>query len=143
MLQGKKSCRSAGRRCSLLRMRRTRAHHAVLPAYPPDPTMHLQAENIRGGRPLVNIDLRACRRILVVKLDHLGDWILCTPFLDNLRRNAPRAFIEWCGNALVVQPPSARPPCHRCCEASQHCILEITERGKRDVFEFVGNALRG
>lgn len=37
--------------------------------------------------------LRGCRKILVVKLDFIGDWILTTPFLDNLRRNAPRAEI--------------------------------------------------
>jgi len=37
--------------------------------------------------------LRSCRKILVVKLDFIGDWILTTPFLDNLRSNAPRAEI--------------------------------------------------
>lgn len=37
--------------------------------------------------------LRGCRKILVVKLDFIGDWVLTTPFLDNLRRNAPKAEI--------------------------------------------------
>ena len=37
--------------------------------------------------------LRSCRKILVVKLDFIGDWVLTTPFLDNLRQNAPRAEI--------------------------------------------------
>jgi heptosyltransferase-3 len=37
--------------------------------------------------------LRRCRRILVVKLDFIGDWVLTTPFLDSLRRNAPLAEI--------------------------------------------------
>jgi heptosyltransferase-2 len=38
--------------------------------------------------------LSKLRRILVVKLDHLGDWILATPFLRNLRVNAPSAIID-------------------------------------------------
>ncbi len=33
------------------------------------------------------------RNILVVKLDYIGDWVLCTPFLEQLRRRAPRAAI--------------------------------------------------
>jgi len=43
----------------------------------------------RDGR----IELRHCRNILVVMLDFIGDWVLKTPFLANLRRNAPRAQI--------------------------------------------------
>jgi heptosyltransferase-2 len=41
-----------------------------------------------------SIGLAQCKRILVIKLDHIGDWILCTPFLQNLRLNAPRAEID-------------------------------------------------
>jgi heptosyltransferase-2 len=37
--------------------------------------------------------LSTCRDILVVKLDFIGDHVLTTPFLANLRRNAPRARI--------------------------------------------------
>lgn len=40
-----------------------------------------------------NIRLHRCRTILVVKLDFIGDWVLTTPFLENLRRNAPQAEI--------------------------------------------------
>jgi len=39
------------------------------------------------------VDLRHLREILVVKLDFIGDWVLTTPFLENLRRNAPQARI--------------------------------------------------
>jgi heptosyltransferase-2 len=39
------------------------------------------------------IDLGACRKILVAKLDRLGDWILCTPFLERLKHHAPDAAI--------------------------------------------------
>ncbi len=39
------------------------------------------------------VDLRACRKILVVKLDFIGDFVLTTPFLGGLRRAAPDAEI--------------------------------------------------
>ena len=39
------------------------------------------------------VDLGACRNILVVKLDFIGDWVLTTPFLAGLRRAAPDARI--------------------------------------------------
>jgi ADP-heptose:LPS heptosyltransferase len=39
------------------------------------------------------VDLRRCREILVVNLDFIGDWVLKTPFLENLRRSAQRARI--------------------------------------------------
>jgi heptosyltransferase-2 len=49
----------------------------------------------KAGPPKISLGgcLRRCRRILVVKLDFIGDWVLTTPFLDNLRRNAPHAEI--------------------------------------------------
>lgn len=39
------------------------------------------------------VDLSACRRILVVRLDFIGDWVLTTPFLAGLRASAPSAEI--------------------------------------------------
>ena len=39
------------------------------------------------------VDLEACRKILVVKLDFIGDFVLTTPFLGGLRRAAPDAEI--------------------------------------------------
>jgi ADP-heptose:LPS heptosyltransferase len=39
------------------------------------------------------VNIAACRNILVVKLDFIGDHVLTTPFLANLRLNAPRATI--------------------------------------------------
>jgi heptosyltransferase-2 len=39
------------------------------------------------------VALRHLREILVVKLDFIGDWVLTTPFLENLRLNAPQARI--------------------------------------------------
>jgi heptosyltransferase-2 len=47
----------------------------------------------RAPRPRRRVNLAACRNILVVKLDFIGDLVLTTPFLENLRRNAPRARI--------------------------------------------------
>ena len=47
--------------------------------------------DIRPGSAAVN--LAACRNILVVKLDFIGDWVLTTPFLAGLRQSAPQAEI--------------------------------------------------
>ncbi len=46
-----------------------------------------------------DIDLAACRSILVAKLDRIGDFILATPFLRGLRHSAPNARIN-----LLVTP---------------------------------------
>jgi heptosyltransferase-2 len=43
--------------------------------------------------------LEGARRILVVRLDEIGDVVMTTPLLRELRRNAPRAWIT-----LVVKP---------------------------------------
>ena len=54
---------------------------------------------VRGGRVVdigpgvAGVDLAACRKILLVKLDFIGDWALTTPFLAGLRRAAPGAEI--------------------------------------------------
>ncbi|MBK3803872.1 lipopolysaccharide heptosyltransferase family protein [Azospirillum brasilense] len=47
-------------------------------------------------------DLSSVRRILVVKLDEAGDFVLATPFLRGLRASAPRARI-----VLAVRPAVA------------------------------------
>jgi heptosyltransferase-2 len=50
----------------------------------------------QGGFPRLRrsrIKLETCRNILVVKLDFIGDWVLTTPFLENVRLNAPKAKI--------------------------------------------------
>jgi heptosyltransferase III len=54
---------------------------------------------LRAGRDAQQVRpfplaLSELRRILVVKLDRVGDWILVTPFLRNLRANAPSATID-------------------------------------------------
>ncbi|MCP4384060.1 MAG: glycosyltransferase family 9 protein [Hyphomicrobiales bacterium] len=46
-----------------------------------------------GGAQRLPVDLAGCRRILVVRLDFIGDWVLTTPFLANLRAGAPAAEI--------------------------------------------------
>ncbi len=48
---------------------------------------------VAPGHGAAGIDLVACRAILVVKLDFIGDWVLTTPFLAGLRRAAPGAAI--------------------------------------------------
>ena len=47
-------------------------------------------------------DLASARRILVVKLDEVGDFVLATPFLRGLRASAPQARI-----VLAVRPAVA------------------------------------
>jgi heptosyltransferase-2 len=55
----------------------------------------LHAENGRD----TSISLSAITRVLVVRLDGIGDMVLTTPFLRELRRNLPSAWIT-----LVVAP---------------------------------------
>jgi heptosyltransferase-2 len=47
-------------------------------------------------------DLRKSRRILVARFDEMGDLVLCTPFLRELRRFQPEALI-----VLLVKPAIA------------------------------------
>jgi len=48
---------------------------------------------VASGPGSAGVDLAACSRILVVKLDFIGDFVLTTPFLGGLRRAAPCARI--------------------------------------------------
>jgi heptosyltransferase-2 len=41
------------------------------------------------------------RSILVIRLDRIGDFVLCTPFLRELRRNAPQARIVLLVNSIA------------------------------------------
>lgn len=45
------------------------------------------------GPGTAGVDLAGARKILVVRLDFIGDWVLTTPFLAGLRRAAPAAEI--------------------------------------------------
>ncbi len=87
---------------------------------------------------LSSIDLGKCRRILIVKLDHIGDWVLCTPFLRNLRRYAPRARID----AIVL--PRITELASACVDLDRIVTLEgrnpgsflISAHRTRDALEF-------
>ncbi len=60
-----------------------------LPDRPP-----VRAGRLAGlGAGSAGIELGACRDVLVVKLDFIGDWVLTTPFLAGLRSAAPNARI--------------------------------------------------
>ena len=54
---------------------------------------------LAGRRAHKEISLKSARAILVVRLGEIGDTVLATPFLRELRRNAPGAWIT-----LVVKP---------------------------------------
>ena len=53
----------------------------------------------QAGKESAPVDLKTCSRILVIKLDCIGDFILATPFLRGLRLAAPHAHID-----LMVWP---------------------------------------
>ncbi|MHC4198712.1 MAG: glycosyltransferase family 9 protein [Planctomycetota bacterium] len=46
-----------------------------------------------------DVNLQHAKRVLVIRLDEIGDMVMATPFLRELRRNLPRAWIT-----LVVKP---------------------------------------
>jgi heptosyltransferase-2 len=58
------------------------------------PTVRIPAESARAKPQAQSFQLATCSRILVLKFDYIGDWTLCTPFLQNLRQCAPRATIS-------------------------------------------------
>lgn len=56
-----------------------------------------------GGRRVDSpIAMEAARRILVVKLDGIGDYILCIPFLRTLRSTAPSATVTLVVSSSVM-----------------------------------------
>lgn len=62
------------------------------------PVLALAAKSRADG----DIDLAGLKSILIVRLDQIGDVVLTTPFIRELRRNAPQAWIT-----LVVNPKVA------------------------------------
>ena len=59
----------------------------------PDQPPFREGRVVGIGSGSAGIDIGACRRILVVKLDFIGDFVLTTPFLGGLRHAAPDAEI--------------------------------------------------
>lgn len=60
-----------------------------------EPIFHLM-----GMRPRkVDLALEVTKKVLIVRLDEIGDVVLTTPFLREFRKNLPRAWIT-----LVVKP---------------------------------------
>jgi len=49
--------------------------------------------------PSEEIQLSELRRVMMIRLDEIGDLVLMTPFLRELRRSLPQAWIS-----LVVKP---------------------------------------
>ncbi len=75
------------------------------------------------------------KRILVIRLDRIGDVVLSTPVLHELRRSFPHAFI-----AMMV-----RPPCHELLEghpALNEVLVYDKEGRERSVFGTIRFALR-
>lgn len=51
--------------------------------FPPWMDVHIEAP----------IDVAACRKVLIVRTDHVGDLVVSTPFIETVRRNLPRSNI--------------------------------------------------
>jgi len=69
-------------------------------------------------------DLRAAERILVLRLDEIGDLVLMTPFLRELRRSAPRAWIT-----LVVNP-GTRNLVEFCPYVNEVLVFDVRFKGR-------------
>ena len=70
--------------------------------WPAQALMRLVGEplfSLSGHRAQTRFDLARVKSVLVVRTDEIGDVILTTPFLRELRRNLPNAWIT-----LVVKP---------------------------------------
>jgi heptosyltransferase-2 len=78
---------------------------------------------LAGRRPGRNIALKNLTAILIVRLDEIGDVVLTTPFLRELRRNAPYAWIT-----LVVQPQTANVV-ENCPYVNEILTLDLSFRG--------------
>ncbi len=80
------------------------------------------------------IDLKTCRKILVVKLDWIGDFVLVTPFLRGLRLAAPHAQID-----LMVWP-GALPIAELCPYVDRTVGIQISQQpqGGAAQLEFLG-----
>lgn len=59
----------------------------------------IPSEQMLSANSKPPIVVSQCKKILVVKMDHIGDFILTTPLLRGLRKSAPDAEID-----LIVSP---------------------------------------
>jgi heptosyltransferase-2 len=96
---------------------------------------------LAGRRPRQPVDLTRARRILVVRLDALGDVVLTTPLLRELRRTAPDAWIT-----LVVDP-AARNLVEQCPHinellAYRHDVAGFAARSRQHARAFAFGCLR-
>ena len=89
-----------------------------------------------GYRPgVVSTDLKQLRAILVIRLDEIGDVVLTVPFLRELRKNSPKAFIS-----IVVKPLLA-PLLEECPYVDEVLILDWSVNGRFALLRRHGRAL--
>lgn len=72
---------------------------------------------------LADADLAGARKILVLKLDEIGDFVLATPFLRGLRRAAPNAEIT------LLVTPTVYPLARGCPFADRIAAAAISPEG--------------
>ena len=58
---------------------------------------------VRSNPQNKKIDLKSLRRVVVIRLDKIGDVVMTTPFLRELRRNLPEAHITLLVNSMVYE----------------------------------------
>ncbi len=76
----------------------------------------------------IDIDSFQLRRLLVIRLDNIGDVVMTSPFLRELRRNLPNAWIS-----LVVSPTAVNLV-EKCPYVNE--VLCCGWRGSRDIHRF-------
>lgn len=89
---------------------------------------------LRRKRP--EMDLSQVKRALVVRLDEIGDVVMTTPFLRELRRNLPSAWIT-----LVVKP-AIYNLVERCPYVNEVLTYDWSARGRLWQLRRHGRALR-
>jgi hypothetical protein len=107
----------------------------VLPS-PTDPPLGLS-----GRTPLP--ELASCRRILVVKLDFVGDWVLGLPFLHELRRHAPFAHITAVVLDRVFELAVACRSVDRVVAVRGGCVDTAASTSTADTAAFLSDYRRG
>jgi ADP-heptose:LPS heptosyltransferase len=74
------------------------------------------------------LDISVVKRLLIIRLDAIGDFVLFTPFLRELRQNLPNAWISLIVNPIVFN-------------LARHCpyvdeVLQTNWHGDRDMNRF-------
>lgn len=96
--------------------------------------LHAAIRLLRRRPPANRRNLASARSILVIKLDAIGDFVLATPFLRELRRSAPSAKISLVTRAITAELASG------CVHVDAQAVLDAAPPPRR--FETLRRLLR-